>query len=798
MTPAHASFAQAFRAAGALADELPWWGWIDDRVLLTPGGALLAFAEWTLLPAAGRSGEQLDADARRIAQALGNLPADCRLHLHALRRPCPVPEPAPAGDFPELAWRLREREVAGRTADLSAYLAWCFDARLEAARANGWQGWLRRGAGDGFREAAVRSAAERLRQVVSAQVALLGGPEAALVLDWEEATRVLAELANRPGTPAPGPGPGGGLAQRLALSDLEAWPRHLLVGGEAALVHSFSEPPPEAWANMLRGLWGLDGCWTFHWEWRPLPLQAARRRIHAARRHYHGRRFSAWAHIRQQEGTSLAMEDGAAALEAERMAAAEREVEADGVAYGDLAAGLVLHGDLEALEARAGDVAGLAAGLDAAAIRETYGQTAQWFARLPGQPRGRQVRTMLVSARAAACLAPLWGDPGGFPRSRHLGEPALAVLETPSRRRFHYDLFAGGDVGHTLVLGATGSGKSFLLNFILVSALRYAPRVCVLDLGGGYRSLTELAGGGYLTLDPAEPDGARARPFALPPGERTLGFLSGWIARLLALGGYDPTGEDANEIRGRLEDMYALPEAQRGLGRFAATLPQRMRGAMSRWVGGGQWGRVFDGEADGGEPLHPEWQVVDLSGAAQHPDLAEAALGYYLERFRGEIEDASELGRLKLLVVDEAWRFLGDGGAAAYLGESAKTWRKRNAALVLASQSAGDVLDAPGGAQLLESVPNRLYLANPELPERAAEALRLSPAEAATVRELAAKRELYFKSPGGAARLLLRVSDLERWIYTSAPGEVARRAEAVARTGSLRAALDELAGRGQA
>lgn len=796
MTPAHASFAKAFGAAGALADELPWWGWVDSRVLLTPAGSLLTLAEWAAWPVEGRSGEDLDADVRRWAKALGQLPADCRLQLYALRRPCAAPPVPDEAGFPEVAWAWREREVARRSAEIGVYLAWCLDARLESADRPGWRGWLpRNGRGDGFREAAVNGAAARLRQVVGTQVGLLGGPEAALVLDWEAATAVLAELANRPGTPAPRAQRGGGLARRLALSDLEAWPRRLEIGGEGAALHSLAEPPPEAWGNMLRPLFDLDGTWTWHWEWRPLDASAARARIRSARRHYHQKRWSAYAHAREQQGTDLAIEDEGAALEARRMGEAMRDLEAEGVAYGELACGLSLHGAPGALESRSADVAGLVAGLEATAVRETYGATAQWFARLPGQPRGRQLRRMLVSAPVAACLAPLWADAPGHDRCAHLGAAALATLETPTRRRFRWDLFQGADVGHTLVLGATGSGKSFLLNFLLVSALRYAPRVCVLDLGGSYKALTEMVGGGYLTLDPAAPGGARARPFDLPAGERTLGFLAGWVTRLLELGGYACSGEDANEIRARLEDQFAQPPELRGLGAFAQTLPARMSAAMSRWIGDGAWGRVFDPPEAAAE-LHPEWQVIDLSGAAQHADLAEAALGFYLERFRVEIEDRAEIARLKVLVVDEAWRFLGDGGAAAYLGESAKTWRKHNAALVLASQSAADVLEARGGAQLLESLPNRLYLANPELSAAAAEALHLAPAEAAAVRALLPKQELYLKSAAGTARLALRVSAAERWLYTSSPPEVARREEAARRHGSLRAALEALAGEG--
>ena len=57
------------------------------------------------------------------------------------------------------------------------------------------------------------------------------------------------------------------------------------------------------------------------------------------------------------------------------------------------------------------------------------------------------------------------------------------MLETRWRTPYHYDLFQG-DVGHTLVLGATGAGKSFSLNFLLVQELQYDPRVLILDLGG--------------------------------------------------------------------------------------------------------------------------------------------------------------------------------------------------------------------------------------------------------------------------------------------------------------------------
>ena len=144
---------------------------------------------------------------------------------------------------------------------------------------------------------------------------------------------------------------------------------------------------------------------------------------------------------------------------------------------------------------------------------------------------------MFASAGLAACLAPVFGPPRGpIRKSKHLGREPLAVFETPWRTAYRYDLFCG-DVGHTLILGATGAGKSFALNFLLVEALKYDPRVLILDLGGSYRWLTRFLGGSYLELAPGGAEsGLRLQPFALPATTRTFQFLTGWVLRLLRLG----------------------------------------------------------------------------------------------------------------------------------------------------------------------------------------------------------------------------------------------------------------------
>ena len=428
-------------------------------------------------------------------------------------------------------------------------------------------------------------------------------------------------------------------------------------------------------------------------------------------------------------------------------------------------------------------------------MRETHGLPPVWFGRLPGQTAVSPPRRFFVNSKLASALAPIVGPPRGHARCAHLDAAPLTTFETPWGTPYGYDLFGGGDVGHTLVLGATGSGKSFLLNFLLVQALEYDPQVLVLDLGRSYRYLTEFVGGRCLALaegdelDSSSAAGMGLQPFGLPPSVRTRQFLVAWMERLLAIGHYTCEADDVADLDRRIDEVFRRAPEKRTLSALAHLLPRRMWPAMSRWVDEGAWAPWFDGPPAELEAFG-RWQVVDLAGASQHADWCEAALWFFLERMRLVMDDESERGRLKILVVDEAWRYLKDAVVAEKLAEAAKTWRKRNGVLIVATQSAGDVLGA--APELLESMPTRLLLANPSFPDEAARALGLTPAEAATVRELEQKREIYIHRPSGSAVVRLEVDPESYWLYTSDASDAVRRRAAVERWG-LPGALMRLA-----
>ena len=789
---------RAYEAAGSLAEELPYWGWLEDgRTCLTRAGELLAAGRIQPAVTDGRTPEQIDRVLGLWQRLLSGLGSGIRLQFHLLRRPSGSPRPTAADDASVAAVSARKRRafLAGRVQRLDAYVVWSQDPGLRSvaegsrrglhSRLTGWR--KRRKSAPTYLASEIEAAADRFRAMIDAGRALVAEHTPVEMLGAVAASRLLSELTNRPGTFWDG-ATGSGMNWRLALSELEAERSHLRLDGEPVILYSLLSPPGRAHANLLRDLYCLDAVLTVTLEWRPWTVEAARRRIRSAQRHYFSRRYSMMAHAQDAQGTAAAMVDSAAAAESDRLGSALVELEADGVAYGEASLTVALHGELEDIERLDGDIRRLFAAHDGKVIREGYGQLPAWFARLPAQPRRRQVRRVFVSAGVAACLAPVFGPPRGNRKSRHLGREPLAVFETPWRTAYRYDLFAG-DVGHTLILGATGAGKSFALNFLLVEALKYDPRILILDLGGSYRWLTRFLGGRYLELAPGETEPKlRLTPFALPATTRTFQFLTGWVLRLLKLGGYEADGSDTSEIRARIEDLYALGAERRTLSVLAGSLPVAMWPAFSRWTDGGAWGAFFDNAPSGAADIEfRDWQVIDLAGAAEHADLCEAALAYLLERMRLEIEDPAETARLKLMVVDEAWRYMQDPAVLNYLAEAAKTWRKKNAALVLATQSAVDVTGTPGASALLESIPTKLFLANPELPAEAGALFRLNESEVARIRGLTPKRELYLRRPDEAAVLRLEVDPESYWLYTSSPLDAEKRAEAVARHGLVRA-----------
>ena len=271
-------------AAGSLAEELPYWGWLEDgRTCLTRSGELIAAGRLEPAVVDGRSPEQIDRVLGRWQRLLSGLDADTRLYFYMLRRPSP-PEATDDDGSGIVAVSQRKRRVflSSRVQQLEAYLVWSRDPRLRtvadgptsgsASRIVQW--WKRRRASaPTYLGSEIEAAAARFRATVDADRALVEEHTPVEMLGPAEASRFLSELINRPGTVWDG-ATGSGMNWRLVLSELEAERSHLRLDGEPVILYSLLSPPGQAYANLLRELYCLDAAMTVSLEWRPWPRLA--------------------------------------------------------------------------------------------------------------------------------------------------------------------------------------------------------------------------------------------------------------------------------------------------------------------------------------------------------------------------------------------------------------------------------------------------------------------------------------------------------------------------------------------
>jgi type IV secretion system protein VirB4 len=128
--------------------------------------------------------------------------------------------------------------------------------------------------------------------------------------------------------------------------------------------------------------------------------------------------------------------------------------------------------------------------------------------------------------------------------------------------------------------------------------------------------------------------------------------------------------------------------------------------------------------------------------------------------------------------MDEAWRLIQHPTLKAYLQEGLKTWRKRNGAVLLATQSVEDLAAADLLRTVVESCPTKLLLANPSLDRRHhAELFQMNEAELDLLTGLRPRQQLLLKRPGFAKVLTLRVDPRSYWIYTNTPTDNERVAD---------------------
>jgi type IV secretion system protein VirB4 len=394
---------------------------------------------------------------------------------------------------------------------------------------------------------------------------------------------------------------------------------------------------------------------------------------------------------------------------------------------------------------------------------------------------------------------------------------------TPFRLSLHQ-----GDVGHTLIVGPTGAGKSTLLNLLAAQWLRYPDaRVYFFDKGASCRALTLACGGHHFTpgtpgsspgsspgtpapgttpgSSPAATDAAPSegdsggsgggvcfQPLAAVDREDELNWAQGWVADILQREGVAVTPVLKQEVWSALSNLGSMPVRQRTMSTlYNLVQDPDARHALKHYTLDGPYGQILDADWDALDgtdcqpDVNPEERPVSLPGAGvdwlafemEHLMHNRAALVPVLTYLFHRLEKRFGMAEHQLpgnipgagagptlLVLDEAWLYLTDSTFAARIREWLKVLRKKNVAVVFATQSLSDIATSELAPAIIESCLTRIFLPNPtareEQTRKVYQAFGLNDRQLSILQQAVPKRDYYYASREGNRLFELNLGEI--------------------------------------
>ena len=345
---------------------------------------------------------------------------------------------------------------------------------------------------------------------------------------------------------------------------------------------------------------------------------------------------------------------------------------------------------------------------DFSVMVETVNAVDAWLGSLPGHAYAN-VRQPPISTLNLAHMIPLSAVWAGEARDEHFNDAPLLYARTEGSTPFRFSLHVG-DVGHTLVVGPTGAGKSVLLALMALQFRRYSrSQIFAFDFGGSIRAASLAMGGDWHDLGGELTDAADTsvslQPLARIHETSERAWAADWIVAILTRENIQITPDVKEHIWTALTSLASAPVGERTMTGLAVLLQSNdLKQALRAYCVGGPYGRLLDAETEQlGSADVQAFEIEGLVGTGAAP----AVLSYLFHRIGDRLD-----GRPTLLIIDEGWLALDDDAFAEQLREWLKTLRKKNASVIFATQSLSDIDGSAIAPAIIESCPTRLLLPN--------------------------------------------------------------------------------------
>ena len=380
---------------------------------------------------------------------------------------------------------------------------------------------------------------------------------------------------------------------------------------------------------------------------------------------------------------------------------------------------LVYAGDEETLKVDTGRVAGMLRKNAFVLTAETTGLFGAFLSTLPGNSKVNP-RKYLASAEKIADMMPLRGKYEGQPTHPHFSKklgrqvPCHVQFDTYSKIPYQFN-FHVGDVGHALVVGGTGAGKTVLMNLFITAHQKYAPaKTYIFDKDYSMSVPALLLGGQH--IDGSKPNALQTNPLKRFLREGEINTASQWINILLESSGEKLSGKEKEQLNSALLKMHASGEASWNLAMFYTLVrgvDQELASKIQPYVDTSEHGSlsgkgIFSGYFDAEEDAYSVGDIMcfECTKIIKMDEIAPAFLFYATYCIEKGLDGTTPT----LIFIEECWHYFKNSSFAEILEDWARTLRKKLAYLVLVTQGAKEFGSIPSGDTIVNLCPTKIFL----------------------------------------------------------------------------------------
>src|SRR3954449_7580187 len=533
------TLAEYRRSTTRLADFLPWAALVDEGIILNKDGSFQRTARFRGPDLDSSVPAELVAVAGRLNNALRRLGSGWAVFVEAQRYPSNAYPPSSCPDVASAlvdAERRAQFEEEGAHYESAYFLTFLYLPPAEdGARAERFLYEGREPGEAAHGHEALRSFVDRTNRVLQLVEGFM--PECRWLDDGETLTYLHACVSTK--------------IHRVRVPDIPMYLDALLadepltgglepmLGDQHLRVLTIVGFPTATTPGILDDLNRL--AFPYRWSTRAIMLDKAdaTKLLTRIRRQWFAKRKSVAAILKEvMTNEASALLDTDAHNKAMDADAALQELGSDQIGEAFVTATItVWDGDPATADEKLRLVEKVIQGRDFTCMIETVNAIEAWLGSLPGHVYAN-VRQPPVSTLNLAHMIPMSAVWAGPARDSHLGAPPLFFARTEGATPFRFSLHVG-DVGHTLVVGPTGAGKSVLLALMALQFRRYPQsQIFAFDFGGSIRAAALAMGSDWHDLGRAvsgdSPETVALQPLARIDDAAERGWAAEWIANILA------------------------------------------------------------------------------------------------------------------------------------------------------------------------------------------------------------------------------------------------------------------------